>query len=100
VIVHTYWKATRHPPPPQPRPTPKANPINYITTYWILFLVSADRFTFNEFWKAVKKHANNSDIQIGDNKSREWANFYINKNFVENTGTEKRMIIQRVNEPC
>lgn len=60
----------------------------------------SDRFTFNEFWKAVKKHANNSDIIIGDNKSREWATYYLDKNFVENTGTEKRMIIQRVNEPC
>jgi hypothetical protein len=61
---------------------------------------AAEKFTFNEFWKAIKKHANNSDIQIGDNKAREWATFYINKNFVDNTGTEKRMIIQRVTEPC
>jgi hypothetical protein len=60
----------------------------------------AEKFTFNEFWKVVKKHANNSDIKIGDNKAREWANYYLNKNLVENSGTEKRMIIQRVTEPC
>jgi hypothetical protein len=68
----------------------------------LLDFVFADgeKFTFNEFWKVVKKHANNSDIKIGDNKAREWANYYLNKNLVENSGTEKRMIIQRVNEPC
>lgn len=55
-----------------------------------------EKFTFNEFWRKIKHHAGNSDINIGDNKARDWAKYYVDENFVDNTGTEKRMIIERV----
>jgi hypothetical protein len=54
-------------------------------------------FSFNEFWKAIKHHAGKSDIKLGDNRCRDWANYYLEKSFVENIGTESRMKIKRVN---
>lgn len=54
-------------------------------------------FSFNEFWKAIKVQAKRSDIEIGDAKARDWANYYLEKNFVENIGNEKQFKIKHVN---
>jgi hypothetical protein len=63
------------------------------------FIFSEDEkfSSFNDFWKKLKSQAANSDIKIGDNKARDWASYYLKRGFVENTGTDKRWIIERVN---
>lgn len=51
------------------------------------------QYSKNNFFRAIQKHAKNSDIDLSDHKARAWAEYYLEKEFVINSGSDSRNII-------
>jgi hypothetical protein len=58
---------------------------NWIDTVF----ASKNEFSQNEYVKELKKQADLYDLQIGNTKLRDFAQYHIDKGFVENKGTDK-----------
>jgi hypothetical protein len=75
---------------------PADQPIQFHKNLLINVFDKDTQFSFNEFCAKIKTTAASYDVSIGDNRSREWAKYYLLEGLAENRGTDKRMIIKQV----